>query len=109
MNFARSNLTLATVQEREVQCRARSLVTARAGLLLLLLLLYSRTGPRRALSLKLSDARVYEPEKRARLGTTAHFYKAVVLKQTRYHQPSEWFKILFFGPLVCSGPRRNPA
>ena len=29
--------------------------------LLLLLLLYSRTGPRRALSLKLSDTRVYEP------------------------------------------------
>ena len=27
-----------------------------------LLLLYSRTGPRRALSLKLSDTRVYEPE-----------------------------------------------
>ena len=35
--------------------------------LLLLLLLYSRTGPRRALSLKLSDRRVYEPEKRTRL------------------------------------------
>ena len=34
----------------------------------LLLLLYSRTGPRRALSLKLSDTRVYEPEKRTRLG-----------------------------------------
>ena len=33
-----------------------------------LLLLYSRTGPRRALSLKLSDTRVYEPEKRTRLG-----------------------------------------
>ena len=32
-------------------------------LLLLLLLLYSRTGPRRALSFKLSDTRVYEPEK----------------------------------------------
>ena len=28
---------------------------------LLVLLLYSRTGPRRALSLKLSDTRVYEP------------------------------------------------
>ena len=26
------------------------------------LLLYSRTGPRRALSLKLSDTRVYEPD-----------------------------------------------
>ena len=30
-------------------------------------------GPRRSLSLKLSDARVYEPHTRARLGTTAHF------------------------------------
>jgi len=31
------------------------------------------TGPRRSLSLKLSDTRVYEPHIRARLGTTAHF------------------------------------
>jgi len=31
------------------------------------------TGPRRSLSLKLSDTRVYEPQIRARLGTTAHF------------------------------------
>ena len=38
-----------------------------AGFLLLLLLLYSRTGPRRALSLKLSDTSVYEPEIRTRL------------------------------------------
>ena len=30
------------------------------------------TGPRRSLSLKLSDTRVYEPQIRARLGTTAH-------------------------------------
>jgi len=30
------------------------------------------TGPRRFLSLKLSDTRVYEPQIRARLGTTAH-------------------------------------
>ena len=29
------------------------------------------TGPRRSLSLMLSDARVYEPRIRARLGTTA--------------------------------------
>ena len=29
--------------------------------------------PRRSLSLKLSDTRVYEPQLRARLGTTAHF------------------------------------
>jgi len=31
------------------------------------------TGPRRSLSLKLSDTRVYEPQIRACLGTTAHF------------------------------------
>ena len=31
------------------------------------------TGPRRSLSIKLSDTRVYEPQIRARLGTTAHF------------------------------------
>ena len=30
------------------------------------------TGPRRSLSLKLRDTRVYEPQMRARLGTTAH-------------------------------------
>ena len=34
------------------------------------------TGPRRSLGLKLSDTRVYEPEIRARLGTTAHFSPA---------------------------------
>ena len=33
------------------------------------------TGPRRSLSLKLSDRRVYEPQIRARLGTTAHLCK----------------------------------
>ena len=38
------------------------------------------TGPRRSLSHKLSDARVYEPQIRARLGTTAHFCEVVVLK-----------------------------
>ena len=30
------------------------------------------TGPRRSLSLKLSDVRVYEPQMRARLGITTH-------------------------------------
>jgi len=30
------------------------------------------TGPRRSLSLKMSDTRVCEPQIRARLGTTAH-------------------------------------
>ena len=38
------------------------------------------TGPRRSLSLKWSDTRVYEPQTRARLGTTAQFCKVVVLK-----------------------------
>ena len=38
------------------------------------------TGPRRSLSLKLSDTRVYEPQIRARLGTTAHFCEVAVLK-----------------------------
>ena len=35
------------------------------------------TGPRRSLSLKLSDTRVYAPHIRARLGTTAHFCEVV--------------------------------
>ena len=43
-------------------------------------LLSDGTGPRRSLSLKLSDARVYEPQMRARLGTAAHFCEVVVLK-----------------------------
>jgi len=36
-------------------------------------------GPRRSLSVKLSDTRVYAPRIRARLGTTAHFCELVVL------------------------------
>ena len=40
------------------------------------------TGPRRSLSLKLSDTRVYEPQTRARLDTTTHFCGVVVLKLT---------------------------
>ena len=35
------------------------------------------TGPRRSLSLKLSDTRDYEPQIRARLGTTTHFCEVV--------------------------------
>ena len=35
------------------------------------------TGPKRSLSLKLSDTRVYEPQIRARLGTAAHFCEVV--------------------------------
>ena len=40
------------------------------------------TGPLRSLSLELSDTRVYEPQIRARLGTTAHFCKVVVRRAT---------------------------
>jgi len=38
------------------------------------------TGPSRSLSLKLSETRVYEPQIRARLGTTAHICKVVAVK-----------------------------
>ena len=38
------------------------------------------TGPRRSLCFKLSDIRVYAPQIRAHLETTARFYKVVVLR-----------------------------
>jgi len=38
------------------------------------------TSPRRSLRLKLSNTRVYEPQIRAPLGTTAHLCRVVVLK-----------------------------
>ena len=38
------------------------------------------TGPKRSLSLKLSDTRLYEPQLKARLGTTAHVCEMVVRK-----------------------------
>jgi len=44
------------------------------------------TGPRRTLSLKSSDARVYEPQIRARLGATAQFCNIIFLKQEK----GEW-------------------
>jgi len=60
---------------------------------LLLLLLYSRTGPRRALSLKLSDTRVYEPEKRTRLGRNRELctvkHEVIVGAATK---PRDWTK-----------------
>ena len=40
------------------------------------------TGPRRFLSLKLSDTRVHEPQIRARLGTTTHFCDSRTHSQT---------------------------
>ena len=48
------------------------------------------TGPRRSLSLELSDTRVYEPQIRARLVTTTHFYVMVVLQCSPppSHQPA---------------------
>jgi len=36
------------------------------------------TAPRRSLSLKLSDTKVYEPQIRARLGTASHFCEVVL-------------------------------
>ena len=46
---------------------------------LLLLLLYSRTGPRRALSLKLSDTRIYEPEKNEPVSVEIESYSLAAL------------------------------
>ena len=48
------------------------------------------TGPRRSLSLKLSDARVHEPQIRARLGTTAHFCEVIVPNQVRRERKGVW-------------------
>ena len=47
------------------------------------------TGPRRSLSLTLSDIRVYEPQTRARLGTTAHFCKVVADRESDEEFPEE--------------------
>ena len=44
-----------------------------ATVVLLLFFFTLFTGPRKSLRLKLSDTGVYEPQIRARLGTTAHF------------------------------------
>jgi len=61
------------------------------------------TGPRRSLSLKLSDTRVYAPQIRARLGTTAHFCEVVVLKQARFRSPTAVVEI----PLEAFEPRAD--
>jgi len=47
------------------------------------------TGPRRFLRLKLSDTRVYEPQIRARLGTTPHFCEVVVLGGPKSPHPTK--------------------
>ena len=48
-----------------------SMSASRMGRMLPFFFFTLGTGPRRSLSLKLSDTRVYEPQIRARLGTTA--------------------------------------
>ena len=76
--MARISSLVGILSKQGVFCRERGLVLSRegAGLLFFFTLV---TGPRRSLSLELSDARVYEPQIRARLGTTAHFCEVVVL------------------------------
>jgi len=56
------------------------------------------SGPRRSLSLKLRDTRVYEHQRRTRLGTTAHFCKVV----------ATWLPCSPFREgLARSGPKRR--
>ena len=52
------------------------------------------TGPRRSLSLKLSDTRVYEPQMRARLGTATHLCGS---------DQASPFRIIDFGSDVFKG------
>ena len=67
---------------------------------LLLLLLPPITGPGRSLGLELSDKRVYAPQMRARLGTTAHFCQVVVLELRAHHGGHSlfFFSIMTFEP-----------
>jgi len=67
------------------------------GFILLLFSFTLVTGPRRSLGLKLSDTRVYEPQIRARLGTTAHFCEVVVLKLRAVPPPARMMR-----PATCS-------
>ena len=53
-------------------------------------------GPKRSLSLKLSDARVDEPQIRSRIGTTAHFCKGSILALGFILAPSLGLKGLRF-------------
>ena len=46
------------------------------------------TGPRRSLSLQLSETRVYEPQIRARLGTTTHFCEVQDAAEAHARPPS---------------------
>ena len=60
------------------------------------------TGPRRSLSLQLRDTRVYEPQTRARLGTTVHFCKVVVhpvLASTKFLSPLRCAQVILISSL----------
>ena len=48
------------------------------------------TGPRRSLSLTLSGTRVYEPQIRARLGTTTHAVECVAVLTQIAEQLGIW-------------------
>jgi len=64
------------------------------------------TGPRRSLSLKLSDTRVYAPQIRALLGTDSHFCEVVVLKLRTGAGHSHWVTCVDMDPassIVYSG------
>jgi len=73
------------------------------ALLLLLFVFTLVTGPRRSLSLTLSDTRVYEPQIRARLGTTAHPSACVLT--------AELLRLAYRGTIINTpllGPYRRP-
>ena len=61
------------------------------------------TGPRRSLSLKLIDTRVYEPQIRAHLGTTAHFCRMVLMGARRLGPAPLLYAPLATTTEMCSG------
>ena len=65
------------IQENMMSEKRSETVPPASSRISLLLFFTLVTGPRRSLSLKLSDTRVYEPQIRACLGTTAHFCEVV--------------------------------
>ena len=60
------------------------------------------TGPTRSWSLKLSDTRVYEPQIRARLGSTAHFCRVADLDEV---EGLDVVDVLHFFFIVTLTPR----
>ena len=67
--------------EQFLRSTSRRIAPIREGHLLFFFFFFTLvTGPRRSLSLKLSDTRVYEPQIRALLGTASHFCEVIVLK-----------------------------